>query len=110
MPEDTGPLRQAICDITEGRADVVLFTTSVQVPHLFTIAAELQSEDLLRKALCHIMVASIGPICSEALLDHGVHVDMEPSHPKMGFLVQEAAQHSAEMLAAKRGTRAAEPS
>ena len=35
------PLWQAIHDMTEGRADVVLFTISVQVPHLFTIAAEM---------------------------------------------------------------------
>ncbi len=110
LPEDTGPLRQAIRDITEGRADVVLFTTSVQVPHLFTIAAEMQLEDLLRQALVHVMVASIGPISSETLLDHGVHVDMEPSHPKMGVLVREAAEHSAGILAAKRRRKATEGS
>ena len=110
LPEDTGPLRQAIRDMTEGRADVVLFTTSVQVPHLFTVAAEMQVEDLLRTALVHVMVASIGPICSETLLDHGVHIDMEPRHPKMGVLVQEAAVQSAGILAAKRGTKAAERS
>ncbi len=110
LPEDTGPLRQAIRDITEGRADVVLFTTSVQVPHLFAIATEMQLEDGLRKALVHAMVASIGPICSETLLEHGVHVDMEPSHPKMGVLVREAAEKSAGILVAKRGTKAAERS
>ena len=48
------------------------------------------------------MVASVGPLSSEALLDHSVHVDMEPSHPKMGFLVKEAAEQSARILAAKR--------
>jgi len=110
LPEDTGPLRQAISDITEGRADVVLFTTSVQVTHLFTIAAEMQLEDRLRKAFVRAMVASIGPISSETLLEHGVHVDMEPSHPKMGVLVQEAAEQSAGILVAKRGTKAAERS
>ena len=110
LPEDTGPLRQAIRDMTERRADVVLFTTSVQVPHLFTIAAEMQVEDRLRTALVHVMVASIGPICSETLLDHGVHIDMEPRHPKMGILVQEAAEQSAGILTAKRGTKAAERS
>ena len=110
LPEDTRPLRQAIRDIAEGRADVVLFTTSVQVPHLFAIAAEMQLEDLLRQALGHVMVASIGPISSETLLDHGVHVDMEPSHPKMGVLVREAAEHSAGILAAKRRRKATEGS
>ena len=107
LPEDIGPLRQAIREIAERRADVVLFTTSVQVRHLFTTAAEMQLEDLLRNALVHMMVASVGPICSEALLDYGVHVDMEPSHPKMGVLVQETADQSAAILTAKRGLRGA---
>jgi uroporphyrinogen-III synthase len=40
-------------------------------------------------------VASIGPVASEALRHEGVRVDFEPSHPKMGFLVKEAAEKSA---------------
>ena len=47
---------------------------------------------------------------SETLRDHGVHVDMEPSHPKMGVLVREAAEQSAGILAAQRRTKAAERS
>ena len=39
-----------------------------------------------------------------------MHVDMEPSHPKMGVLVREAAEKSAGILVAKRGTKAAERS
>ena len=70
----------------------------------------MQLEDLLRQALVHVMVASIGPISSETLLDHGVHVDMEPRHPKMGVLVREAAEHSAGILAAKRRGKTAEGS
>jgi uroporphyrinogen-III synthase len=33
---------------------------------------------------------------------HGIAADMEPSRPKMGFLVNEVAQRSAELLAKKR--------
>ena len=60
---------------------------------------------MLRQPLVHMMVASVGPICSEALRDHRVHVDMEPSHPKMGVLVKEAAEQSAGFLAALDGAR-----
>ena len=38
-----------------------------------------------------MFVASVGPATSEALEEYGVRVDFEPSHPKMGVLVQEAA-------------------
>jgi uroporphyrinogen-III synthase len=47
-------------------------------------------------------VASIGPTTSEALEEFGIKPDLEPSHPKMGFLVQETAQQAAAILAKKR--------
>ena len=42
-----------------------------------------------------MIVASIGPTTSEALEEDGVRVDFEPSHPKMGVLVQETAEFAA---------------
>jgi hypothetical protein len=47
-------------------------------------------------------VASIGPTTSERLREHEIAADMEPTHPKMGYLVSEAAQRSAEILQKKR--------
>ena len=40
LPEDTAPLREAVRRIAGGQADVAMFTTSIQIPHLFRIAAE----------------------------------------------------------------------
>ena len=40
LPEDVAPLREAVHRIAEGQADVAMFTTSIQIPHLFRIAAE----------------------------------------------------------------------
>jgi len=37
-------------------------------------------------------VCSIGPATTETLEEYGVHPLMETSHPKMGFLVKEAAE------------------
>jgi uroporphyrinogen-III synthase len=39
-------------------------------------------------------VCSIGPTTTEALEEFGVHPIMEPTHPKMGFLVKEAADRA----------------
>jgi uroporphyrinogen-III synthase len=52
-------------------------------------------------ALRRAVVASIGPIASQTLRENSIHVDLEPSHPKMGFLVKEAAEKSAELLREK---------
>jgi uroporphyrinogen-III synthase len=103
LPEDTGPLRSAIAAMARNEVDVVLFTTATQVDHLLKIAAEMHEEDALRRALSRAVVASIGPTTSERLREHGIAPDMEPSHPKMGFLVSEAAERSAEILGHKRG-------
>jgi uroporphyrinogen-III synthase len=40
------------------------------------------------------VVASIGPTTSEELREQGIRIDLEPSHPKMGFLVREAAERA----------------
>jgi uroporphyrinogen-III synthase len=102
LPEDTGPLREAVQRLTEGQFDVVLFTTSVQVVHLLRIAAEEGAEDQVRTALPRMVVASVGPSTSETLREHDLPVDFEPSHPKMGFLVNEASQHAREILQSKQ--------
>jgi uroporphyrinogen-III synthase len=102
LPEDLAPLRASVKAIAEGGIDVALFTTSVQVVHLFQIAAEMSVEEPVRQGLGGAIVASIGPTTSEELQRRGIRVDIEPSHPKMGFLVKEAAEQSEELLRRKR--------
>ncbi|PYV76140.1 MAG: hypothetical protein DMG97_04925, partial [Acidobacteria bacterium] len=41
LPEDTGPLKNAIRQLTEGAVDVVLITSSVQYVHAAQVAAEM---------------------------------------------------------------------
>jgi uroporphyrinogen-III synthase len=104
LPEDTGPLRNAVHAIASGEIDVALFTTSVQVVHLLRLAEEMNLESRLRRGLERVAVGSIGPITSEELREHGLRVDFEPEHPKMGFLVNEAAQRGAAIVEKKRGS------
>ena len=105
LPEDTQPLREAVRRIAAGELQVALFTTSVQIEHLMRIAAEAaeaQMEDAVLAALRRMVIGSIGPTTTEALEEYGVHPDLEPSHPKMGFLVQETAQRAAAVLQSKK--------
>ncbi|HEY2645449.1 MAG TPA: uroporphyrinogen-III synthase, partial [Candidatus Acidoferrales bacterium] len=95
-------LRSAIAAIARDEFDVILFTTGTQLDHLLDIAAEMKEADALRRAFARMVVASIGPTTSERLREFGIAPDMEPSHPKMGYLVSEAAQRSAEILQRKR--------
>ena len=102
LPHDLAPLRAAIRAIAEGNVDVALFTTAVQAVHLFQVAAEMQLEEPVRSGLSRAIVASIGPTTSEELQRHGIRADLEPSHPKMGFLVKEASEQAGELLRQKR--------
>ncbi len=101
LPDDLVPLRAAIQSLAEGKIDVVFFTTSVQAVHLFQVAAEMNLEKEMRAGLERAMVASIGPTTSEELSRQRIRVDLEPSHPKMGFLVKEAAEGAAEFVRRK---------
>ncbi|MGB2898184.1 MAG: uroporphyrinogen-III synthase [Candidatus Acidiferrum sp.] len=101
LPNDLAPLRAAIQSLAEGKIDVVLFTTSVQAVHLFQVAAEMNLDKEMRAGLERAMVASIGPTTSEELSRQRIPVDLEPSHPKMGFLVKEAAERAAEFIRRK---------
>jgi uroporphyrinogen-III synthase len=101
LPEDTGPLREGVRKLAAGQFDVVLFTTSVQIVHLLRIAAEEGLEGEVRAALHRLVVASVGPTTSETLRENDLPVDFEPSHPKMGFLVNETSQRAREILQSK---------
>lgn len=106
LPEDTGPLREAVRRIVEGRADVALFTTSIQAAHLARIAAEMSLEPALHQALRSMVIGSIGPTTSEALEECGIRPDVVPSHPKLGFLVKESAEQASAILERKRAAHA----
>ncbi len=104
LPEDLGPLQRAVESVISGDVHVLLVASSVQIRHLFEVAERLAKTELLREALCRVVIASVGPLTSEELRSRGLSVDIECTHPKMGFLVQEAAEKSAEILRHKRGS------
>jgi uroporphyrinogen-III synthase len=56
----------------------------------------------LRNSIERIVIASIGPTTSDRLRSTGLQADLEASRPKMGFLVREAAERSAEILRDKQ--------
>ncbi len=92
LPEDVGPLRDAVGALLQDRIDTVLFTAAAQVHHLFNVAEEMGSRETLVSSLHRVKVASIGPVTSETLREYGIPVSLEPSHPRMGFLVKEASE------------------
>ncbi len=102
LPEDISPLQENIRQLAAGKIDVTMFTSAHQVRNLMAVAADLQLEEELRQGLRRSVVASIGPTTSEALRDHQLPVDCEPSHSKMGHLVMETSAACQGILARKQ--------
>jgi len=102
LPDDLEPLRSSIRAIADGKIDVIVFLTAVQVIHLFRVAEMMDATGALLAGFRKTVVLSIGPSTSEELSRHGVEPDFEPSHPKMGFLMNEAAECAPRLLEEKR--------
>jgi uroporphyrinogen-III synthase len=92
LPDDLGPMEEAIDRLISGRAQVALFTTSAQADHLLRVAAGKGKSAALLQAFKKSVVASVGPDCTETLVRLDIPVDIEPESPKMGPLVQLAAE------------------
>jgi uroporphyrinogen-III synthase len=73
--------------LQSGNVDAVIFTSAVQIRNLNLIAEKAGSAATLAKDLNRALIASIGPVCSRALRDHGVSPSLEASPPKLGPLV-----------------------
>jgi uroporphyrinogen-III synthase len=92
LPEDLGPLENAVTALCDGAVDVVLVTSSVQIVHLWKVAGARHPE--VQRGLARTFLASIGPTTSEELRRRGLTPQLEASHPRMGILVREAAAAS----------------
>ena len=102
LPDDVGPLENAVRALATDDVDVAIFTTRVQVVHLWQIAARMRLEAELSRGLARTLIASIGPTTSEEISRHGLAADLEASHPKIGLLVREIAERATVLLREKR--------
>jgi uroporphyrinogen-III synthase len=94
LPEDIDTLRRLVRDILERRVDAVVFTSQIQVRHLFLIAQQMEvSTELVHALQSETVVASVGPTCTKALEDYHVRPHVEPQHPKIGHLLKALVEY-----------------
>lgn len=101
LPEDLAPLEANIRRLVAGDVDIAMFTSAQQLDHLLLVAEQLELGAEVRESLRKVVIASIGPTTTERFQSHSLQVDFEPSHGKMGQLVNECAEQSADLVAAK---------
>ena len=107
FPEEIAPLESNVRALAAGERDLLLLTSAHQIVNMLRMAEQLDIVDELRDGLRSTVIASIGPTTSQMLHECDLHVDMEPSHPKMGHLVTEAARRGTELAKAKTRIKAA---
>jgi len=101
MPEDLGPLDEAIAATVRGEFDVLLFTSAQQVVHVLERAEETGRRGAWLAAARGCCVGSIGPTATDMLIELGLPPDLEASPPKMGQLVKTALSQGRAVLARK---------
>ena len=79
-----------------------MLTTPNQIISLFRMAEDEGLADEVLAACRRTMIASVGPSTTEMLASRGLRPDLEPSRPKMGILIREAADQAPALVAAKR--------
>ncbi len=84
LPANTQPLIDLLGALKQQRVDALLFTSAVQMHHLHSIAEQTGDAAELPRLLNGIVIGSIGPVCSSALLQYGVTPTFEASPPKLG--------------------------
>lgn len=87
LPENTRPMVELMDALERRGVDAVAITNAAQVHNLFELAGRLGRADALRAGLNRTLVASVGPVSSEALRKFGVAVGLESSPPKLGPLM-----------------------
>lgn len=103
LPEDTAPLKQVIKQILTGQVQVMLVTNAAQIDHVMLVVEQDGKTAEFKTISRKLVIASIGPTASERIRNHGLTVDFEPSHGKMGILVKETSETAHSLIARKAG-------
>mgnify|MGYP003551592435 FL=1 len=103
LPEDTAPLKQVIDQILAGQVQVMLVTNAAQIDHVMQVVEQEGNTAQFKTTCKKLVIASIGPTASERIRNHGLTVDFEPSHGKMGILVKETSETAHSLMARKAG-------
>jgi uroporphyrinogen-III synthase len=87
LPADIKPLGDLLEALARSSVHAVVFTSAVQIHNLYAVAQKAGRDSQLAAQLNRLVVASIGPVCSRALREHGVTPTFEADPPKLGPLV-----------------------
>jgi uroporphyrinogen-III synthase len=92
LPDDVGPLSEAVNDFIGGTLPIVAFTSQIQVRHLLHVAGDARRSRLLEVLDRSVLVGAIGPTCAAACAAAGIRRLILPDQPKLVPLLQTLAR------------------
>ena len=102
FPDDTSALDANLNEIASGSCDLTLFTSAHQVTNVLSRAAQLGLGDQFKNSLRETVICSVGPTTTEMLNSVDLPVDFQPSRPKLGPFLNEAANNAMRLQQRKR--------
>lgn len=93
LPSDISKALVFLDDLSEGKIDVVTFTSASTALNMFEIAKEHALIEKIRESLNKTTVAAIGPVTQHALAELGVHVNVIPGKYTVKAMMEALAKH-----------------
>jgi uroporphyrinogen-III synthase len=92
LPKDLAPIDDLVHRLLTGGVDVLVFTSQVQVRHLFEVAGVDRAAALIERMNDATITGAIGPTCAAALEAVGVRPAFVASPPKLAPLLNGLAE------------------
>ncbi len=92
-PEDVAAARRLIELTAAGGVDALLFTSAAVVAAFDGLVEEYGLGDVMRRR-CErdVAVASVGPVCDDALAERGYRIAIRPRDARLGLLIRSVAE------------------
>ena len=90
VPPDARGAIDLAFDAVEGRLEALTFTSAHAV-HGFVALAERAGVDIGTIGTSGTLIVAVGPVTSDALIEHGLPVHVEPETPRMGAMFHDLA-------------------
>ncbi len=96
LPDDRAPARALVDAVCAGGVQAVTFTTRTAAIHLAAIAEEMGHLDEMVSALDgkRVVPLSVGPVCSSAMLNLGMHGLVEPDRARLVAMIDSLCEHA----------------
>lgn len=96
LPADLRPAHRLLDALAERHLDAITVTSAPALVNMLEIAADRPDHDLIRSVLAEdVVVACVGPVCSERARAEGIGHIVQPERFRLGSMIKRLTDHLA---------------